>query len=54
MTEAGRNIGSVFGKSNTTLRDIYQDTLTQYIDHHHIYKQAIRKILPNSIYFDKQ
>jgi hypothetical protein len=28
--------------------------LTQYLDHHHIYKQTIRKILTNSIYFDKQ
>jgi hypothetical protein len=27
MTEAGRNIGSVFGKSNKALRDVYQDPL---------------------------
>ena len=40
MAEAGRNIGSVFGKSNITLRYIYQDPL--------------HNILITTIYISKQ
>ena len=54
MTEAGRNIGSVFGKKHQNFARYLLRPLTRYLDHHHIYMQTIGKILTNSIYFDKQ